>query len=231
MKRLLLLIVVLLAASCAPGPKITPSLAPPGETLGCPFPYPQTKSRFIHAIEVRRGTQAKTAVIGVTLVDPASRSISCALMSAEGMALFEAAASPSGLEIGRALPPLDKEGFARNMIDDIEMIFLAPRSASVQKGTLADGAPVCRYRTDDGLLDMVRAGDGAIRLMKYTKNGVLSRSVTLAGGMSDPYAAIELHAPGVFHYSLIMTLIEAGRPDDESLPQDKNAGGVNEKPH
>jgi hypothetical protein len=224
MKRLLVLTVALMAASCASGPEITTSLPPPEKIFACPFPYPQTKSRFIHAIEVRRGTQATTAVIGVTLVDPASRSISCALMSAEGMELFEATASPSGLEIGRALPPLDKEGFARNMIDDIEMIFLAPQSVSVQKGTLADGAQVCRYRTDDGLLDTVRAGDGVIRLMKYTKNGTLRRSVTLASGMSDPYGAIELHAPGVFQYSLIMTLIEAGRPGDESLPQDQDAG-------
>lgn len=225
MKRVLLMLTVVLALSCQAGHEIKLFDRPPAELSACPCPYPQTKSRFIHAIEVRSFPDVKTALIGVTLIDPASRSISCALMSAEGMAVFEASATPAGLEIIRALPPLDSQNFARNMMDDIEMIFLPPQSTDIQKGTLADGRRVCRYQSNDGWLDMAGGEGGKIEIKRYEKGGGLKRCVTLAAGASGHYQAIELAAPGTFGYRLTMTLIDSQEPDGELFVPDENRGG------
>ena len=223
MKRLIWLLAAFLSVSCQTGHEI--QLRQPKQSIYCPCPYPQTKSRFIHAIEVYRSSEAQTALIGVTLVDPVSRSVSCALMSAEGMAVLEVSSTPAGMEISRALPPLDSPNFARNMLDDIEMIFLAPRSTDVQKGTLADGRQVCRYPDEDGWLDVVHAEDGGIEFKRYTKTGSLSRSVTLVDGASNSYEAIEVSVPGFFRYRLKMSLIETQTSGDELFAPDSNKGG------
>ena len=83
------------------------------KNIMCPSPFLTEKIRLIHAIEVRAAGQVQTVMIGVTMTDPVTRTISCALMSAEGMALFEAASGPDGLKVSRALPPFDAADFAR----------------------------------------------------------------------------------------------------------------------
>ncbi|MEE9913384.1 MAG: hypothetical protein K4571_16865 [Deltaproteobacteria bacterium] len=214
MKVFLFLIGSLLLVSCAALPAIT---APPGGSGGkafaCPSPYPAGKNRFIHAIEVHRAGQAQTVLVGVTLIDPALRTISCALVSAEGMALFEAASGPAGLTVSRALPPFDAKDFARNMMADIELIFLAPRDAPVQKGVLAGGEAVCRHQ-GRGWTDVAAAPGGSVHIRHYSGAGGLKRSITLAGG-GRPYATIELHAADLFEYTLVMTLIESETIQDK----------------
>lgn len=225
MKRALLMLAAVFALSCQSGHEIKLFDQLAAQSIACPCPYPQTKIRFIHTIEVRSFHDVKTALIGVTLIDPASRIISCALMSAEGMAVFEASATPEGLEISRALPPLDSQNFARNMMDDIEMIFLPPRSTDVQKGILADGTRVCRYQSNDGWIDMAGDGGGKIEIKRYEKGRKLKRSVTLAGGASGHYDMIELAAPGTFGYRLTMTLIDSqGSGDDPFVPAENRGG-------
>ena len=52
------------------------------------------------------------------------------------MVLLEAQATPT-LEVIRALPPFDSGDFAKNMIEDIKLIFLAPDGDIRAKGILA----------------------------------------------------------------------------------------------
>jgi hypothetical protein len=216
MKGLLLLIGSFLLVSCASLPVIRPPVGLAEKTFTCPSPYPTEKIRFIHAIEVRAAEKAQTVMIGVTLMDPSMRTISCALMSAEGMALFEAAAGPDGLTVSRALPPFDAPDFARSMMDDIELIFLAPREAVIEKGVLAGGQSVCRrHKEQGGWIDVLTGRDGNIEVRRYSNGGGLLRSVMLAGGAQNPYSAIELQASELVNYSLVMTLIEAEAVKDE----------------
>ncbi len=223
MRGFLLLISALLLVSCA----ALPAIAPPGgkaeKPMVCPSPYCTGKYRFIHALEVRLASQAQTVMVGVTLIDPAARTISCALVSTEGLAFFEASQGPDGLAVSRALPPFDSGDFARNMMDDIGLIFLAPQEAPVQKGVLAGGDAVCRYKGSAGWIDVGTGRDGRIQIRRYSQRGGLERSVTLAGG-ANPYSTIELHAAGLFEYELIMTLIESEAVPNESLPEDKIKG-------
>lgn len=220
MKGLLCLIGSLLLVSCAALPAIRPVADLAGKNIICPSPFLTGKIRLIHAIEVRAAGQVQTVMIGVTITDPVTRTISCALMSAEGVALFEAVSGPDGLKVSRALPPFDAADFARKMMDDIELIFLAPQGALTEKGISATGETVCRrHKEPDGWIDVLEGRDGAIHIHRYSEGGCLQRSVTLAGGLANPYSTIDLQASERVDYSLMMTLIESETVRDE--PQRK----------
>jgi len=72
------LILSLLLASCSSLPEIRPS-ADAGSA--CPSPFVVQKTRFIHTIEAAAAGETRSVMIGVTVADPASRTLSCALMS------------------------------------------------------------------------------------------------------------------------------------------------------
>lgn len=223
MRGFLLLMSALLLVSCAALPAIVPSGGKAEKPLVCPSPFCTGKYRFIHALEVRLAGQTQTVMVGVTLIDPAARTISCALVSTEGLAFFEAAQGPDGLTVSRALPPFDSGDFARNLMDDIGLIFFAPQEAPVERGVLAEGDAVCRYKEPAGWIDVGTGRDGRIRIRRYSQRGGLERSVTLAGG-ANPYSTIELRATGLFEYELFMTLIESEAVQSGPLPEDKIQG-------
>jgi len=45
----------------------------------------------------------QSVIIGVTLADPSTRFVSCAIITAEGMVLFEAESGQDTLKVNRAL--------------------------------------------------------------------------------------------------------------------------------
>ncbi len=216
--RLLPILFLLLPASCSSLPEIRPLPAAERKTA-CPSPFVVQKTRFIHAIEAAAAGETRAVMIGVTVADPASGTLACALMSPEGLVLFEASRNSSGTEISRALPPFDASDFARGMMDDIGLIFFEPQEPIDRLGVLDTGLTVCRRRLrDGGWLDVGKDRDGRVRIQRYSEGGRLKRSVTLAGG-ADPYAAIDLQASEWTGYSLSMTLMES-----ETLPDEARSG-------
>lgn len=125
-----LLILSLLLASCSSLPEIRPSADVTGKMSACPSPFVVQKTRFIHAIEAAMAGETRAVMIGVTVADPAARTLSCALLSPEGLVFFEASRTSIGTQISRALPPFDKVDVARGLMDDIELIFLSRRRQS-----------------------------------------------------------------------------------------------------
>lgn len=220
MKGFIFLIGSFLLISCAALPAIRPVPNLAEKNIICPSPFLTGKIRLIHAIEVRAAGQVQTVMIGVTMMDPVTRTISCALMSAEGVALFEAVSGPDGLKVSRALPPFDAANFAQKMMDDIDLIFLAPRGTLTEKGIFATGETVCRRHKElGGWIDVWQGHDGTIHICRYSEGGRLQRSVTLAGGLANPYSTINFQASERVDYSLMMTLIESEAVRDE--PQRK----------
>ena len=212
-----LLILFLLLASCSSLPEIRPSADATGKMNACPSPFVAQKTRFIHAIEAATAGETRAVMIGVTVADPASRTLSCALMSPEGMVFFEASRTPFGTQISRALPPFDKADVARGLMDDIELIFFEPPEAIDRAGVLDTGQTVCRRRCPKGgWLDIGKDPDGRVRIQRYSESGRLRRSVALAAG-ANPYAAIDLQASEWTGYSLSMTLIESEAVPDEKI--------------
>ncbi len=225
MKGLFFLTGAFLLMSCAALPEIRPSAGSGQQTIVCPSPFLTEKTRLIHSIEARLAGETKAVMIGVTLADPVSRTLSSAIMSAEGMVLFDAIRGPSGMTVNRALPPFDAADFARNMLDDIELIFLTPSGALAQRGVLAEGNRVCRWHEKPGgWIDVAQARERRIYIRRYSEGGALKRIVRLDATASNPYAAIELQASELVNYTLVMTLIESEPAKDEPQLKEKVQG-------
>ena len=222
----LLVLTVLLLASCSTIPVIHPAAPRPEAKFPacpvCPSPFLKTPHRLVHIIEVRVAGKAQGAVIGVTLNHPSAQFVSCAIMTAEGITLFEAEATP-GLKIIRALPPFDSRDFARNMIEDIKLIFLAPEGQVAVKGILADGAAICRWQTTSAeFVDVVAGPQETFEITRYAASGRRQRRIKLKHGADNFYQHIELTAQDAFDYSLLMTLVESEPVKSE--PQTNNRG-------
>ncbi len=222
----LLILTILLLVSCRTLPAINPILPQPeSKTLVCPVcpsPFLKEPCRLVHVIEARVAGETMGAIIGVTLINPSSRFVSCAILTAEGMVLFEAEATPA-LKLIRALPPFDSPGFAQNMIEDIKLIFLAPEGKITTKGIISDGADICRWQTKNAeFVDVVARPQETFEINSYTTYGGWKRRVKIKHGAGNFYQHIELTAQDAFDYSLVMTLIESEGADSE-LPA-KNSG-------
>jgi hypothetical protein len=210
MKRIALLILAtLLFVSCRTLPAITPAVPEAAKKSAvCPSPFFKEPYRFVHGIEISMAGGAG-AIIGVTVIDPATRVISCAIMTAEGMVLFEAESNAT-LKIKRGLPPFDSKDFAQNMVNDIKLIFFAPEGKVKARGILADGARVCRYQEENGdWIDVAEKLPEGIEIRKYSSFGNLQRQIKLNKTAENPYQSVELQAKELFDYSLSMKLIEA----------------------
>ncbi len=219
----LLILTALLLVSCQTLPAVNPLLPPQSTTAVCPSPFLKEPYRLVHAIEARMAGEAQGAIIGITLVDPSTRFVSCAIMTVEGMVLFEAQAAPT-LKIIRALPPFDSGDFAGNMIEDIKLIFLAPEGEIRTKGILADGAEICRWQgKSGGWIDVIARLPEGIEINKYSAYGSPQRRIKLNLTSENVYQNIELTAKETFNYSLNMTLIE-GQPLEGELKTEKSKG-------
>jgi hypothetical protein len=211
MKRAPLLIFVFLLLSCQALPIIeSPLFLKNEKSFICPSPFLKQRSHFVHAIETRKGGRTQSAIIGVTVADPVSRSISCAIITSEGMVLFEAESGPDKFRVSRALPPFDSEGFAENMIADIKLIFFMPEGKLQNKGYLHGGSTVCRYQEENqDWIDIIKNTSADIEIRRYSSSGTLKRQVFFKNTAKNIYQHIELQAYETFDYSLLMTLIDA----------------------
>jgi hypothetical protein len=219
MKGIPLLILIIFLFSCQTLPLINSPVSPVDEkALTCPSPFLKEKYRLVHAIETRVTGDTQSAIIGVTMADPSTRFISCAIMTAEGMVLFEAESGPGTLKITRALSPFDSADFAKNMIEDIKLIFFTPEGKIQKKGTLPDGAAICRYLEGNGdWIDVITDKSEGTAINRYSSIGILKRQIKFNKKAGNIYQSIELQANEAFNYSLLMTLIEAQPVKSELL--------------
>jgi hypothetical protein len=222
MKGIPFLILIVFLFSCQTLPLINAPVSPADEkALTCPSPFLKEKYRLVHTIETRMDGKTQSSIIGVTLADPSTRFISCAIMTAEGMVLFEAESGPGALKVTRALPPFDSADFAKNMIEDIKLIFFAPEGKIQKKGNLPDGTAVCRYLEGNGdWIDVITDKSEGMAIKRYSSAGILKRRVKFNKTAGNIYQSIELQANETFNYSLLMTLIEAEPAESENMKKE-----------
>jgi hypothetical protein len=211
MKRLSLLIITLFLFSCQTLPIInSPSSLMSDKSFTCPCPFLKEQVRLVQTLEVHLPGDIRSTIIGVSLADPSTRSVSCVIMTAEGMVLFEAESSPGGLKVNRALPPFNSDDFATNMIDDIKLILFEPDGKIQSRGYLPDGATVCRYLQKNGVsIDVIKHESSGLQIKRYSPSGALKRHILFNEAVKNIYQRIELRAYETFDYSLVMNLIEA----------------------
>jgi hypothetical protein len=215
-----LLFILLFIVACAADlqlrlPEMTAAEDRRGEDV-CADVFPEQnggKWQFVHSIDFTMKDGSGTTVVGVTTLD--ENDIECALVTVEGLTLFEAAFSHDrSIEIRRAIPPFDKPEFARGLINDIRAIFQSPQGTKMQTGQLAGAASVCRYEeAGGGVVDVLTDKDGCLQIKNYNPDLILERSITGLPcreiGSSLIPAYIELKTIGRTGYTLKMTLISA----------------------
>ncbi len=209
MKLAPLIILLFFLAGCQTLPVIKEPATPEKSNLACPFPFLREPATLIHAIEVHMAGGAKSAIIGITSVNTATRELSCAIMTAEGMVLFEARERAGMLEVSRALPPFDAPAFAQNMINDIKLIFSPPEGNPQKAGFLPTDETICRWRDQNSaIIDVLQDGKDKVEIKRYSACGKLKRRIKFSGQAGNHYQNIELHARELVNYTLLMKLIE-----------------------
>ena len=229
--RLLCLMLALLLTSCAskrePLPKLVHSSGSAPAQQQCAALFPQGRWQFVHAISFRMANGTNGNALGVLVLNQGE--VKCALMTVEGLTLFEARSSgDDDLEVSRALPPFDNRNFAMGLMRDVRTLFLPPPGVA-QYGTLADTTPVCRSAYGNSVTDILPREDGCWRMYTYSEQPSLRtdgclpaeprreqlRTRTITASSCSPAAsmilphALELTGSGPAGYTLNMRLISA----------------------
>ena len=215
-RRLPAALCLLLLASCAGLPPVTPG----GETLrsgaeeafAAGTVFPEGRWQLLHAIRAELPGERRLVMLGLTVMSSPGRSCRSVLMTLEGFVVFDGE-SDGRLTVHRALPPFDSPHFADGLMEDIRLVFFAPEGPVVARGALAGGGPVRRYRLPDGGtvdVELLPGADWLIR--RYDASERLTRTVRARHGTGDQHGfpeSIELAAFGGQDYRLTMTLLEA----------------------
>ena len=213
MRTFSLLILLTLLSACAHQPDIPPTskqLAKKIQTE-CERIFSQKDRQLLYRIQARLPNNKKKTLLGLTQIYPRTRQLHCALMTIEGLVLFEAGYDNT-LSIQRAVPPFDKEGFAKGILADICLIFFRPAAIKITAGTTAAGEKICRYElADHQLEEIILLPKNQSKIRRYHRKGKLYRSVVFQPESNPQKVAeqIELKAYGFFGYQLNLTLIEA----------------------
>jgi hypothetical protein len=171
-RKWIVLVLGFMLAACA-SPRLPRMIASaPGLAADrCAGFFPQGRWQMIHAIDFHLADGTSGNALGVLILD--GRSLSCALMTVEGLTLFEARSTgEADPEVLRALPPFDNPEFARGLLRDVRTLVQPPLGLS-HYGTLADGTPVCRYDAGQTITDILPQADGCWQLFIYDEQNIL----------------------------------------------------------
>jgi len=207
MKRRWLVIVLLLSA-CAHMPPVQPVDADRQSRLQarCRSFYPEGRWQLVHTINARLQRGYQTTLTGVIILSTADSQIHCVLMTLEGFVLFEAVDNGEVI-VKRAFGPFDNPEFAKGVMRDIRLIFLAPEGEMQIVGKFAGGAEGCRYLTDDNrFIDLIGAADGSWNIQQYDPLKTVVADAVDHSGLSPQ---MTLDARGKASYTLVMTLVDA----------------------
>jgi len=179
----------------------------------CRQAYPAQPWRATHTLFAELPLGYHGALIGVTAAD--AEGLHATLLSPEGLTLFDATqrigrdARASQLVLRKAVPPLDRPGFAAALLGDVGNAFLPPPGEPTEVGRTAAGALACRWSPAEGDVTEVELGaHGPVRIRTY--RGVrLSRLIELGGAPERGFfPKVRLTVPGAGGYTLDLELVD-----------------------
>lgn len=213
---LLLVLLTLTATACSSLPAISPvdPADGPGHAF-CRAFFPRRAWDMVHSIRTEWPGGRQGVMLGIVSLRPGDDRVDCALLTIEGLRLFEAR-DDGTLTVQRALPPFDRPVLAEGMLADIRLLFFPPEDPLPTAGRLSTGEPVCRYRLADGTEDIVQTPSGEIVIARYDKRGRLNRRATIVRCLPEGTADLEtvacqvrLEAFRPAAYRLDLKLVEA----------------------
>jgi hypothetical protein len=201
--RWLPLVTVLVLCGCATAP-VSPRLAITPDA--CEAFFPQRPLRLVYRIDAAIPFQAETTLIGVTALEPRSRSLHVVLLTPEGATVLDARQTGGETEVLQALPPFDRAAFADGVLDDVSLVLLAPPGEPVA----APGR--CTWTDSEEQVALEIAADGSWNLTRR-RHGRTLRTVRAAGvdAARVPHR-LKIEAAGPLGYTLRFSLIEAPEP-------------------
>lgn len=211
MTALLLLLVSLAACAKLPIIQIPEDSGQIPSQPSCGDLFPKGRWQMHHAIEATIGGR-KTLLTGVTVLSSQDRSIESALMTVEGFVLFSGRYD-GALTVDRAVAPFDRPGFAQGLMDDLMLLFFAPRAPLCATGQVDPKDRICRYCQSNQTTDIVVTTQNTRQIRHYTSRNRLDRSIE-AGDIIDvdgtPFAQrMILTNHGMLGYQLVLKLLEA----------------------
>jgi len=176
----------------------------------CSRMFPRKPWQYVHALHFRLADGGKGSGLGVVALE--HESMRCALMTVEGLTLFEASATADGqVKVSRALPPFDARGFAQGLMRDLRTLFFVP-PGSLRQGRLEDGRLVCRYATPQLITDILPQEDGCWQVHLYTGRVDTGSIETRSCHVVDSVLVaetMELMVPGPLGYTIHLRLLSA----------------------
>lgn len=206
--------------SCSRLPVIKPAEPSAATALieQCRRPYPSVPYRFVHAIEVILPGGSSGTMMGATLIDPKAAAVHSVIMTLEGFVVFDGAYDKD-VHVDRAVPPFDKPHFAKNMLKDVRLMYLAPEGRPVKVGFLEDGAVICRYTGNDNhIVDVIVHRDGSWEIDTYSESEEIRRRIRLGSVRNGISETVELNGYEAWGYTLRMRLISADPVVQEAAP-------------
>ena len=200
--------IFLFSACAAPGLDTNIALDA-GDCPACQRVFPRGGWQFVHEI-VFRFAKGEGHFLGIVTLN--DKELHCALTTLEGLTIFAARAplqaGKAEVQVERALPPLDKPGFAAGLVADLRLLFVAP--AGAPRCGWQRGDRLCRWDNPDVIEDVLMTQDGCWSIQAF-QGGRLARTVRASGcAERDGYLipnGLTLRATGDANYELTMRLV------------------------
>ena len=197
----------MLCAGCLPAPETGFPTGAPEDLQSCVAIFPSEPWECVHKIEavVREGVSS--TMLGITKGDPVLRKLHTVLLTSEGFIVFEAEQVGDTLSVLKTVAPFDSPAFARGLMEDVTLLFLAPQGRPSKWGRRADGAALCEWENPDGSRKEVLVST-VHRISVRDRQGDLAKEAVLRPPFVQGLASkIEFRAYKPAPYWLKMTLI------------------------
>jgi hypothetical protein len=205
---------MLLLAGCT----FLPSLKPLQEQSGaavCPAISPAASFTAVHRVVLSHAAMGQSVGLGVVQADGRTGALHAVLMTLEGLVVCEAEIDGGQTHVLRALPPLDKPGFAEGLMADVAFLFLAPAGTPTEVGADEENNPACRWQSADGpLSETLLLPQGVVRKRLYGRDGtVLKEAMALPPFTHGLPAETRLQVFAPVRYTIEMTLLDREQVD------------------
>lgn len=192
------------------GGAVTPLLAMPAKRIqvtanACTQLFPRGGFEATSVVEASIPFSDDASLIAVVTSPPDQSEFRSVIMSQEGVVLFDAIRRGAEIQVQRALPPLDPQGFGRQMTDDIRLVSFRPRGEPAV-GLTEQGAAICRWVDGERTVDVTLIGPTTAKLAEIRAGHVVRDASLKDIGANGGAREIILEHPGITGYRLRLIL-------------------------
>jgi hypothetical protein len=197
------------SAGCVSLSEKSPSSGLPAGPSFCFVAFPAEPWESVHKIEASFQGRSVSTLLGVTRGDPKGRALNSILMTPEGFILLEAEMRDGEIKIVRAAPPFDSPAFAGGMMEDVGLLFLAPRGKAAPWRKGREDIGICEWKDLDGSRTEIQGSRiNGWRITRRNDRGEVVREASLDGPFVRGLAVhMELQAFRPASYNLRLTLL------------------------